>query len=81
MTGFSSDGAAVVVEAERGERGSPQIIAALSLKGIGVKSVDVHQWTLNEVFIEHVGKSLAVNTQDDAVGMTTRARLLRETRS
>jgi len=81
LTKFSYDGASVVVEAERGNEAVPEMIAALSLRGIGVKSADVHQRTLNEVFVEHVGKSLSVSEQDDGAKMIARARMLRETRN
>jgi len=81
VTKFSYDGASVLVEAEHGNEAVPEMIAALSVRGIRVKSVEVRQRTLNEVFIEHVGKSLSANEQDDSVNVVARARLLRETRA
>lgn len=81
VTKFSYDGASAVVEAAHADVAVPEIIAALSLRGVGVKSVKVHQRTLNEVFIEHVGKSLSVGEQDDSASVVARARLLRETRN
>jgi len=81
VTKFSQDGASVVAEAVHGDEAVPAIIAALSIRGIGVKSVDVRKRTLNEVFIERVGKSLSVSEQDDRVNVMARARLLRETKS
>jgi ABC-2 type transport system ATP-binding protein len=81
VTKLSFDGPSVVVEAAHGDAAVPQIVVALSMKGIGVKSVEVHQRTLNEVFIEHVGKPLSASEQDDNVNQMARARLLRETRN
>jgi len=81
LTKFSFSGASVAMEAEHGNEAVPQIIAALSQRGIVVKSVEVHRRTLNEVFIEHVGKSLSASEQDDGVNVMARARLLRETRN
>ncbi len=81
LTKFSYNGTSLVVEAAHGDAAVPQIIVALSVKGIRVKSVDIRQRTLNEVFIEHVGKSLSANEQDDDIKVMARARLLRETRN
>ena len=67
VTKLSFDGASVEVEATHGDVAVPQIVVALSLKGIGVKSVEVHRRTLNEVFIEHIGKPLSASEQDDNV--------------
>jgi ABC-2 type transport system ATP-binding protein len=81
VSNVSLDGASVVVEAVHGNEAVPQIITALSLRGIGVKSAEVRQRTLNEVFIEHVGRSLSASAEDDSISVMARARLLRETRN
>jgi len=81
VTGFSQDAASVTVETVQANEAVPRIIEALTLRGVGVKSVDIQHRTLNDVFIEHVGKSLSADAQDDDIKVRTRARLLRETRN
>jgi len=81
VTKFSHDGASVVVEAVKAYEAVPKIIEAFALRGVRVASVDMKRRTLNDVFIEHVGKSLSADAQDDDIKVMMRARLLRETRN
>jgi ABC-2 type transport system ATP-binding protein len=81
LSKFSFDGPSVILEAAHGNEAVPEIIAALSGRGIVVKSVEVRQRTLNQVFLEFVGKSLSVGEQDDSISVMARARMLRETRN
>ncbi|HEV2389260.1 MAG TPA: ATP-binding cassette domain-containing protein [Nitrososphaerales archaeon] len=81
LTKLSTEGASVIMEAAHGDEAVPLIIEALSQRRIVVKSVEVRPRTLNQVFLEQVGKSLSVSEQDDGVSVIARARLLRETRN
>jgi ABC-2 type transport system ATP-binding protein len=81
VTKLSNDGPRVVVEVAQGDEAVPEIILALSRSGIVVKSAEVRRRTLNEVFVDRVGKSLSEKEQDEDVNLRTRMRLLRETRN
>ncbi len=81
FTKLTSDGPSVVVEVSHGEEAVPQIVVALTRRGVQVRSVEVRQRTLNQVFTEFVGKSLSADEQDDSANLMARARLLRETRN